>query len=93
MFWNRQKRVYRDYLGPLANYIIDPIIRKEIVGKIKEEEQVLSNLEVDRKLIKKLESILSIISFPFFYLWVIILMPVIVILWIVTKFEKERYTL
>ena len=93
MFWNRQKRIYGNYIGPIANYIVDPTLRKEAIRKIKEEEQVLSSLEIDRQLIKKMESILTIISFPFFYIWVMILMPVIVILWIITKFERERNTL
>lgn len=93
MFWNRQKRIYGDYLGPIVNYIIDPHLRKETLKKIKEEEQTLSYLEVNRPLVRKLESILLVISFPFFYIWVIILMPIIVVLWIATKFDKERHTL
>jgi hypothetical protein len=93
MLFNRQRRIYGDYLGPSIAWTPDPHLRKEIVKKIKEEEQVLSNLEVDRKLIKELESILFLISFPFFCIWAIILMPVIVILWIAAKFDRERHTL
>ena len=93
MLFNRQRRIYGDYLGPIASYIIDPTLKKEALKKIKEEEQILSSLEIDRQLVKKLESLLLIISFPFFCIWAIILMPVIVILWIEAKFDKERYTL
>ena len=93
MLFNRQKRVYRDYLGPITSYIIDPNLRKESLKKIKEEEQILSHLETDRALVRKLESIVLIVSFPFFCIWVIVLMPVIVILWIAAKFDKERHTL
>jgi hypothetical protein len=92
MLFNRQPRIWRRLEGLLAwNSNFEQ--KKEIVKKIKEEEQVLSNLEVDRKLVKDLESILFLIGFPFFCIWVIILMPVIVILWIAAKFDKERHTL
>lgn len=92
MLFNRQKRVWGTY-GPYLNYIFDPSGKLDLLKKIKEEEKVLSRLEVNRDLIRKLESILLVIAFPFFFIWVVILMPVIVILWIAAKFDRERSTL
>lgn len=92
MFFNRQPRVWRSLSSQIA-FLTDFEQKKEIIRKIKEEEQVLSNLETNRKLVRKLESILLIIAFPFFCIWVIILMPVIVILWIDSRFDRERHTL
>jgi len=92
MLFNRQRRIWGTY-GPYLNYILGPSGQLDLVKKIKEEERILSNLEINRDLIKKLESVLLVISFPFFLIWVIILMQVIVILWIAVKFDKERHTL
>lgn len=92
MLFNRQKRVWGTY-GPYLNFIFDPSGKLDLLKRIKEEERILSGLEINRDLIKKLESILLIITFPFFFIWVVILMPVIVILWIAVKFDKERKTL
>ena len=92
MLFNRQPRVWRN-LASQISFLTDFNEKKEIVKKIKEEEQVLSNLESNRSLVRKLESIVLLVGFPFFCIWVIILMPVVVILWIAARFDKERHTL
>lgn len=92
MFWFRKKRIWNQY-GMFIPFMSNEPLRKEILDKMEKEERHLSASEVDKKSLKHLESCSIFITTPFFILWLIVFMPLVVILWIITNFKRELETL